>query len=101
MNQRYNPDTKGLRDFRLKCMASGFEPSKGSIFLYLIFAFKHTKESLKRGDVYVTKKPDLDNLIKFVMDALWPDDSKIVHILAVKKYDLNEYTQIRINDYFI
>ena len=40
-----------------------------------------------------TKRPDLDNLIKFVLDALggrgiyWKDDSQVYSIVAQKLYD--------------
>jgi Holliday junction resolvase RusA-like endonuclease len=37
-----------------------------------------------------TKKPDLDNLIKFIKDCangiLWHDDSQVIKIEAVKRY---------------
>lgn len=37
-----------------------------------------------------TKKPDLDNLIKFVKDCangiLWADDSQVIKVAAVKRY---------------
>lgn len=48
----------------------------------------------KNKNFHVTK-PDLDNLIKLVLDALngivWEDDSQIVHLCAKKRYAvLNE-----------
>jgi Holliday junction resolvase RusA-like endonuclease len=43
-----------------------------------------------RGEIQHTKKPDLDNLIKFVKDCLngvcWVDDSQVVKIDAIKQY---------------
>ena len=45
-----------------------------------------------------TKKPDLDNLIKFVKDCangiLWKDDSQVIAITASKAYHPNPATDI-------
>ena len=47
-----------------------------------------------------TKKPDLDNLIKFVKDCangiLWHDDSQVISINAVKIYSEIPSTYIRL-----
>ena len=41
--------------------------------------------------LYWPKKPDIDNLVKFVLDAangvLFKDDSQVVRVLATKMYD--------------
>jgi len=48
-----------------------------------------------------TKKPDLDNLIKFVKDCangiLWHDDSQVISINAVKMYSEIPSTYIRLD----
>jgi len=48
-----------------------------------------------------TKTPDLDNIIKIVMDALnevaYIDDSQIVKLTACKAYDLIPRVDIKIN----
>lgn len=42
------------------------------------------------GDIAHTKRPDVDNLTKSVLDALngvaWADDSQIVQLSVVKQY---------------
>ena len=49
-----------------------------------------------KSPVWHCKKPDLDNLIKAVTDAItdtqkvWLDDSQIYQITAVKTYDLQQ-----------
>ncbi len=47
-----------------------------------------------------TKKPDLDNMIKFVKDCangvLWNDDSQITEVLASKAYHPQPATEIRL-----
>ena len=47
------------------------------------------------------KKPDIDNLIKTVLDGLtkaqvWKDDNLVVSISASKLYSLDERTEIQI-----
>ena len=48
-----------------------------------------------------TKKPDLDNLIKFVKDCangiLWNDDSQVFYITASKAYHPSPATEITIS----
>jgi Holliday junction resolvase RusA-like endonuclease len=50
-----------------------------------------------------SKKPDLDNLVKFVKDCLngiaWKDDAQVVTLAATKKYDENPRTMIEINQF--
>ena len=49
-----------------------------------------------------TKKPDIDNMIKYVLDALqgqngyFVDDSQIIRIYAEKIYSDNPHTEIMI-----
>lgn len=49
---------------------------------------KRRKEALENG--YAVAKPDLDNVVKTVMDALigvfWADDNQVCFILALKAY---------------
>lgn len=50
--------------------------------------------------IWYTNKPDIDNLVKFVMDALntiyWKDDKQIVHVVASKQYSEKPRTEILI-----
>lgn len=45
---------------------------------------------MRNGDIKHTKKPDLDNLVKFVKDCLnglaWEDDSQVFYLTAFKRY---------------
>ena len=51
------------------------------------------------------KRPDIDNLIKLVMDSLngvaWDDDNQVVKIGAVKIYSDNPRTEIEIEKYLV
>ena len=53
-------------------------------------ARKAEREAMLSGQVPVTDKPDLDNLLKAVMDALngtaYEDDKQITHINAARFY---------------
>lgn len=66
----------------------------GALEVILIFAMPIPKSISKKkrlGLHYVTKKPDTDNLIKAVLDAInytciWEDDSQVAHLDASKIY---------------
>ena len=62
---------------------------EGALVLELIFLLKRPK-SLPRKVLHHIKKPDLDNLVKAIKDALkgicYRDDSQIVRINAEKIY---------------
>ena len=49
-----------------------------------------------------TKKPDIDNLIKFVLDCsnriLWRDDCQVIEITSFKVYSENPRTEITWGD---
>lgn len=65
--------------------------------LQCTFAYQKPKTSKLQKP---TMKPDLDNLIKLIKDALnnvvWNDDSQVVHVTGVKIWDDCSYTKIRI-----
>lgn len=60
---------------------------------------KKKTEMMINGDILHTKKPDLDNLIKFVKDCLngiaWYDDSQVYEIMAQKRYSEKPETVIQ------
>ena len=61
-------------------------------------ASKKKQGAMKSGEIRHTKKPDLDNCIKFVKDCLngiaWKDDSQVVRIVAYKHYHADPVTWI-------
>ena len=60
------------------------------ITVELEFVMPRTKSQPKTKEIPHTKKPDLDKLIRSVLDAgtgvVWPDDSCVTHIQASKRY---------------
>jgi len=64
---------------------------------------KRDMKKLEDGQaMWHDKRPDLDNLIKFVKDCLnkflWEDDSQVCHIVAMKVYGLEAATQVEIEE---
>ncbi len=83
------------------------EPSMDPITLNIIFYMpipattpKKVIQAMREGNFKHVKKPDLDNLLKFVKDCgngvIWKDDSQVFRIFAEKVYSENPRTQIQI-----
>lgn len=55
-----------------------------------------------RGEVPVTAKPDADNVIKVVLDALnglaWEDDRQVTQVSCRKVYRMDEFLGIKIEE---
>ena len=75
----------------------GAEPIKGAchvdmdirLIVPMSWSAKRRNQALE-GLVFPTKKPDLDNILKAVFDAIngivWEDDVQAVYVQAVKRY---------------
>ena len=65
---------------------------------------KLKKQVALKVQQYPLTRPDLDNIIKIVLDAftgyLWKDDSQVVHIEAWKRYSDDPRLEIEINPLF-
>lgn len=81
--------------FIMSC--KGGAPLEGALRARIIAFFSIPKSATKSvqkamvdGEIYPTLKPDLDNIIKSVLDALngyaYKDDAAIVDVSAVKMY---------------
>ena len=70
------------------------------IKLICVFVFPYPKSMSvkKRINAVHTKRPDLDNCLKFVKDCLngiaWHDDSQVVWVEASKQYGYEPKTEI-------
>ena len=87
-------DPKESREYKqtLAAQIAAQEPeyiSAGAISLDCAFVFARPK-SLPKKVIDHTKKPDLDNIIKALKDAMtgivWKDDAQIVSLTARKEY---------------
>jgi Holliday junction resolvase RusA-like endonuclease len=110
--RQYDPSSDKKGDFLLMCLKNKpNEPIKDKpIRLVIEFVFKRPKShygtgknSLKLKDSAPDKhinKPDIDNLLKFVMDALngiyWHDDSQIWNVDVSKFYGDVPLTEVTI-----
>ena len=77
-----------------------FEPFLGRVFVMVHFYYKlptRNPTSIKKLDYYA-KKPDIDNLQKFLFDSLgglfYKDDCQLVHVNASKMYDDRDHVEI-------
>lgn len=63
---------------------------------------KSRKAAMEEGVLKHIKKPDIDNLVKSVLDALndiaWEDDSQIIRLNIQKEYSKEPYVYIRISE---
>lgn len=87
----------------------GVQPSEQSLEVDIVFYLPIPKSVNKKqraemldGRIKHTKKPDIDNLIKSVLDALngiaYSDDSKIIKVTAVKRYAETGSTELTIKE---
>ena len=108
----YTPKKTELYERRIKEQyikyTEGYKFEKGQpICVNLVFGMpipasspKSRKRAMAEGIIRHTKKPDIDNMIKSVLDALngvaWVDDSQIVRLTAMKLYCEDPYVYIKI-----
>lgn len=64
---------------------------------------KSRKEAMIEGIIKHTKRPDVDNMAKAVLDALnglaWDDDSQIVRLSITKEYTKEPYVYLYMHEY--
>ena len=109
---QYDPSSKDKKQFLLQ--AKQFAPAKPitkDIELSITFCYKRprnhfrskNKELILKDDApfYKSSKADLDNLVKFVCDALngifYKDDSQIVSIYASKVWGAEDYVFVKVS----
>ena len=98
--RNYDPSSKDKSVFEKKLRLDDPKQLEGAISLSLTFFMPRPKSHYRTGiyknklkdnaPVLHLKKPDIDNLIKFVLDCgngiLWKDDCLIFQIEALKKF---------------
>jgi Holliday junction resolvase RusA-like endonuclease len=95
---------KAVRDFALTKIESSLNIKKvfSTVFCFYFSPPKSlsTKKKISLINHYHRKKPDIDNLVKFYLDALkgilWEDDAQIPHLTASKFYCDQPRTEIEI-----
>lgn len=106
----YTPDKTRAFERSVLGQALPYKPEKpleGPLFVMLRFFFPIPKSMPKKfrqaaeGEAcFMVKKPDVDNLIKSVLDPLntifWTDDKVVVHVRAEKRYSLRPRVEVMI-----
>ena len=107
----YDPSTNDKEDFLIRCKEHWDKKTQeGPLWVQLRFNMRRPNSHYRSGKYshilkddapeYHVTKPDSDNLIKFVCDALngvfYKDDSQITRIQAVKVYAKEPSTEITI-----
>lgn len=96
---------KGLKPWRQDVAAAALEyappePLEGPVLVMLDFYMPCPKSLPKRRRVEPTKKPDLDKLIRGILDALtfiaFKDDSQVISIFAEKHYAYDRHPGVDI-----
>ncbi len=109
---QYDPSAKDKVHFLLQARKHAPKsPQYGVIYLTVWFCMPRPKDHYRTGKfagilkdsapLWHTKRPDIDNLQKFLFDSLngvfWKDDSQICSVIAQKRYDENPRTVIQID----
>ena len=87
-----------------------FIPIKSRVCIKIIAYFKIPKNATKKqkeeminNELSPTKKPDIDNIIKIILDAMnkfaFQDDNQITKIEVEKKYTEEEKIYLKIEEY--
>lgn len=92
----YNPQESEEGKFMclMQNQANGHHPIPAGVpvevVIYFIMPYPASMSKKKRLSAAHTKKPDVDNLLKFFKDCangiLWHDDSQVIHVDACKLY---------------
>lgn len=76
----------------------------GDIKVEIIAHFKISKANTKKIKPLTncTKKPDIDNIVKVVLDGLnkvaYEDDKQVIEVKALKVWDVVDYLQIKLTN---
>ena len=100
----YTPQTTKQYERAVSVVAKsamlGDEPTRGHVRVWIVAEFaipkswpKAKKELVSQGALHHTSKPDLDNIVKIILDGMngvvFVDDSQVVSIMASKQYSGN------------
>lgn len=87
-----------------------FKPFEGRVQVDIIANFeipksakKADKELMLENKINPTKKPDIDNIVKIVLDAMngiaFKDDTQITKLQVEKLYSTSESISVKISEY--
>lgn len=95
--------TSAYWDFKAECLAKKVFMPDACKVTFFIAPPKSWSEKKKKGCEYTAhrEKPDVDNLLKGLMDAVVEKDKTIWNVHAIKRYSVNpriEITPIHFDD---
>ncbi len=93
----YNPRYNEKKTITTQLLSHRFEKLTEPLKATLVFSLpipkstsKKNREAMLAHKIVPTKKPDIDNLVKFILDCangvLFEDDKQIVELVASKRY---------------
>ena len=92
-------DEEQTMKWQLKARMNG-PPLEGPLSINLVFVMPRPKSRSKK-EIYHAVKPDIDNLIKWILDVgngiLWDDDKQVVSVGSVKIYGAEPRTIITVS----
>lgn len=85
------------------------EQAEGDLRVEIVFYMpiptswsKLKKEKAERGLIRPTVRPDIDNLVKIVLDGLngvaFMDDKQVIELYAIKRYSAEPRTEIMVEE---
>lgn len=106
----YNPRHSEKTRLKTYLLSLGIKTLSGALKVSLVFFMaipkstsKKKRKEMRENIILHTKKPDLDNLVKFVFDScnniLFDDDRQIVELTASKRYSDCPSTVIEIDSF--
>ena len=83
---------------RLNCLGVTVTPVALDFYAHIPMppSWSKKKQAAMAGELH-RQKPDLDNIAKAIMDALWKDDSGIAHLHGHKFWCRNEDANIELS----
>ncbi len=86
------------------------KPAEGTLVVYIdvYHAFPKSMPKYKRkmaqdGELFPTKKPDVDNCAKSILDALngiaYKDDSQVIRLSVCKRYASEAHVDVKIQEW--
>ena len=110
----YTPTKTKLYEYSLRqwfCMNyPNFKPIEGRVKVSIIAYFEIPKSTSKKkeaemlsNNISPTKKPDIDNIVKIVLDGMnkfaFKDDTQVIKLEVEKKYAEKPRMYIKIEEY--
>lgn len=91
--------------FRRKYSYKSQKSLRIKIIAYFEIAKSHTKKNKNRmisNELQCTKKPDIDNVVKIVLDALnkvaYQDDAQVVELVTIKRWSQSSKLAVYIEE---